>query len=514
MKRCCSNPWQVQALARSPPRARVVRSLLNWRRVSLLFLLIAQHGVSLAQSECAEEAEQAFERQHWEAVEGLLADRQDNACEQRILALARFHLHDFESALPRVLSLLEKFPDDLDLNRASLVMLTVLMRTEEAHRQVARLQSMGDSDFASLYQARLLVQEGDAEGAEALLHDLLEAPDAALAQEAAEQLIVLLQGSARYREVPPIAGQALARDPESFRAYWFEQFTLENQRALRPYDISLGYRIDYDDNVALLPDQQGLIFGNPDEDDYRHVLFADLLYRRVLNRHLMLFAEGHFSHSAHQDLSEFDFTRVNLLAGLGGSSSGWGWRVPVEFGHDRFDGSSFRDTWAVTPGAYLNVWGGLASHLYLRYRSEDYERSVSLSEDRSGETVGGGVLLAGKLGERWFLRLFAEADDVDADGRNWDREEWRVHTQAEFSPVPSWSIGAGFQYQEADFDEVHDVFLVRRSDETSQAFASLSYWFRERWQLRAQVTFAEQQSNLQIYDYDRTVVSLGISRDF
>ena len=120
----------------------------------------------------------------------------------------------------------------------------------------------------------------------------------------------------------------------------------------------------------------------------------------------------------------------------------------------------------------------------------------------------------GTIGERWFLRIVGETDEVDADGDNWDRDEWRAYAMAEFSPAPNWTLGVGYRYQEADFDNLHDVFLQQRRDENSEAFASLNYRFKRRWEIRGQVTFVDQKSTLEVYDFERTVLSLGISYDF
>ncbi len=423
-------------------------------------------------------------------------------------------MHAFEAALPEVNASLGDAPNDLELNRAALVMDTALGNNAAAEQQAAKLTVLGDDDFANLYRARLSLSSGDPAGAEALLRGLLNARDAVLAQEAADDLIALLQQQGRYGEVAAVAEQALARDPGSFSAYHLKRYAMDDQRALKPLEVSIGYRLEYDDNVALLPDQQGIIFGVSDEEDFRHVLFADVLYRKPLGNHLLFFAEGHGSHSFHHDLDEYDFTRANLVAGLGGSYRNWGWRLPLEYSHDRFDGDAFRDSLMATPGVFVDMWGGLQSYFYMRFSSEDYDRSVSLSEDRSGDTSGGGVLVVGTLGERWSLRVFAELDDVDTDGNNWDRDEWRAQATAEFNLTPDWAIGAGLRYQEADFDNLHDVFLAQRKDETSSAFASLTHWFREHWQIRAQVSYVEQESTLSIYDFDRTVISLGVSYDF
>ena len=64
------------------------------------------------------------------------------------------------------------------------------------------------------------------------------------------------------------------------------------------------------------------------------------------------------------------------------------------------------------------------------------------------------------------------------------------------------------------FSENHDVFLLQRKDETSQVFASLSHRFREHWQFRAQLAVVDQESSLQTYEYERTVLNVGFSRDF
>lgn len=481
---------------------------------AILFLIFSFQTPLLAQTSCNAAAQQAFDREHWEEVTELLKNQQVNACNNRLAALALFHSNQYDTALPQVQSLLNSLPNDPELNRAALAMLTALGREDDARASATTLHSLGDSDFANLYTARIEQQAGNSDTAESLLRDLLAASDAALAQAAASDLIALLQSQGRYREIPAVASQAYDRNPDSFSAYRFEQYSLENQRALRSFEISAGYRLDYDDNVALYPDDQALFFGNEDQEDFRNVFFGDLWYRRSLGRNLRFFSEVHASQSIHLDYSEYDLTRINVVAGLGGSYARWGWRLPLEYTHDRFDGDAYNNYWAATPGIYFHLPGGLQSHFYGRFREDDYEQSLFPSEDRSGDTSGGGVLLVGALNEQWFVRVFAESDAIDTDGRNWDRDEWRAVAQVEYSPAAAWTLGAGYGYQEADFDNIHDVFLAERHDETSEIFASVTWRFARKWLARAQVTFMDQDSTLPVYTFDRTVISLGVNRDF
>ena len=431
-----------------------------------------------------------------------------------MLVLAQFQVYDFDAAMPGIEALLGQVPEDIELRRAALAMAVATDQRTVALARAAELEALGDREYAALYQGRLAERSGEADSAESHYRQALASRDAALAQQAADHLINLLQEAGRHDEVREVARTAVSRDPASFDAYRFEQYLAEEPGSVHGFAASVGYRLDHDDNVALLPDAQGFFFGVPDEEDFRHVLFADLAWNRPLGTHLTLFTEGHFSHSIHHDLDQYDFTRANVLVGLGGDHRAWGWRLPAEYTHDRFDGDAFRDSVFVTPGIYFNLWQGLQAHVYFRYQSSDYDRSVSLAEDRSGDAEGGGVLLLGTLGERWFVRVYAEMDEFDTDGANWDRDEWRAQARLEFSLAPGWTLGAGALYQEAEFDNLHSIFLAPREDETSQGFVSLEHNFRERWNFRAQVSYVEQESTLPLYDYDRTVISLGVSYDF
>ncbi len=71
-----------------------------------------------------------------------------------------------------------------------------------------------------------------------------------------------------------VAQLALSRHPDPERAIRYAPFIPENQANSR-FQYDLGYRFEYDDNVTF-PDD---IFASGQED-YRHVLIADVLYER------------------------------------------------------------------------------------------------------------------------------------------------------------------------------------------------------------------------------------------
>jgi hypothetical protein len=59
------------------------------------------------------------------------------------------------------------------------------------------------------------------------------------------------------------------------------------------------------------------------------------------------------------------------------------------------------------------------------------------------------------------------------------------------------------------------LFLVEREDTQVDASVVLNYTIRStKWSLRPQLTFTDNDSNVEIYTFRRTVAQLGLRRDF
>ena len=70
----------------------------------------------------------------------------------------------------------------------------------------------------------------------------------------------------------------------------------------------------------------------------------------------------------------------------------------------------------------------------------------------------------------------------------------------------------GGQY--GDYDETNAAFLEVREDLQFDARVGLSWQPKENWTLRPQIAYIENDSNIAIYEYERTVWSLTLRRTF
>jgi len=340
------------------------------------------------------------------------------------------------------------------------------------------------------------------------LRTLVETAEPAVATQAADLLIEALYDEQKYGEAYDVAQIALRRDPDSALAYRFSRIPPDTQ-PVPDFSFDLGYRFEYDNNITF-PDDE-LASG---EEDFRHVLMADILYQRPFADNWSFFAQGHVMQSLYNDFDQFNQTRLTGSVAIGQQAQKWGWRLPLEVTHDRLDGDSFRTSVAAVPGIYLQFGKGYFSHLYARLQSDDYENFGFPNEDRSGDVTGLGILFVGQFNHRWRLRSYLEFNRYDTDGLYWERDEIAAFLMTEFEFAANWVAGLAIRYQDRDYDNVRPVFAQRQQDEVTDLYINLSQRFAEKWRWRLQISLADHQSNIPIFDYTRNVYSIGITREF
>lgn len=455
-------------------------------------------------AEVPAEANEAFRQGHWQLAIQLLESRQADPDAQRLLALSYFNYQDFDRARPALEQALAAAPDDAELNAALLEVLLADRDYGRAEEVAAGLARTGRADEAAFGMARIRLAVGDRQQAVSQLQELVANSEPALATQAADLLIETLYGDHRYGEAYDVARKALERDPDSPLAYRFARVQPDPATSPR-FSVDLAYRFEYDDNVTF-PDE---IFATG-EEDYRHVLMADLLYQRPFAGGWQFYAQGHALQSFHNDFDEFDRTRLSGSVAIGYQGLRFGWRVPAEVNYDRLDGDSFRTSVSALPGLTVQFGQGYSGHIYGRLQSDDYADVLLPREDRSGDVTGAGVLLVGRVSPRLQMRSYLEFNRYDTDGSYWERDETVAFLLGEFEFRSNWVAGLAFRYQDEDYDNARPVFAERQQDESTELYLNLTHRFAEKWRWRGQVSLIDHASNIPIFDYDRNVYSISV----
>lgn len=287
---------------------------------------------------------------------------------------------------------------------------------------------------------------------------------------------------------------------------------LPQERAVRPYQLAIGYRMEYDSNVGAFPD--GSTAGDPsDESDWRNVLFLDALGHIPLGQGFILYGEAHLRGGVHSSESEYDYFDQTWVASLGWSSDqGYGFRLPVEYSHLNMDNDISRSLWAVSPGFMWDAGPDVSAYFYARFESLDYDGFASGMEDRSGDADRYGVSIVWTPNNgRTSVWGILEFGSDDTNGGNWQRDVQHYYVRADHRLSDQWSIDGGVEYYNYDFDNEHDVFSTTRKDDLLTLFASLNYQLSRDWKLTLSGVKLKSDSNIELYNYDRYVISGGVT---
>lgn len=426
-------------------------------------------------------------------------------------ALTYYRGMDYEQALPSLKEALQTAEDDIELNSALLDLLLEYGMTDEASKIADRLERLGATDMASFGQALVQLQEehGDRVQAKKQLSALVyHSDDLVLAGRAADALLEELYNDKQFDTAYTIAQTMLGRDPDTAYAYRLS-FIRPEVTASPGFSVDLGYRFDYDDNVAY-PDEK---FASG-QGDYRHVFIADVLYDRSFGKNWNFYTQGHFLQSLYHEMDQFNQTRVSASVAIGQSGEKYGWRIPVEFNQDWLDGDSYRTSLITRPGFYAQFGTNFYSHFYGRLQNDDYDTFPYPEEDRSGDVYGGGILVAGQASTRFQLHSYIEYNHYDTNGEYWQRHEFIAFAYGEIEFSPKWVAGLALRYQKDDYDNARPVFADRQRDRSKELYLNLTHKFTPKWRWRGQFSMIKHGSNIAIFDYNRNVYSLSIIREF
>lgn len=94
------------------------------------------------------------------------------------------------------------------------------------------------------------------------------------------------------------------------------------------------------------------------------------------------------------------------------------------------------------------------------------------------------------------------------------RQVMALGFDARYSLSPQHAPRFGVVFQDSRHDGADPDFRVVRHDQYAYVVAGWDWRVRPNWTLRADLNFAANRSNIDLYDFDRTQILLGVRHDF
>jgi len=104
----------------------------------------------------------------------------------------------------------------------------------------------------------------------------------------------------------------------------------------------------------------------------------------------------------------------------------------------------------------------------------------------------------------------------DRDRREFSRDIYGVRAQVSIQPHPKLGFGVGVSYINSRFkDNFSGVsFFPKREDDYTALELNTVYALDRNWSVKAEATYADQQSNIGLYEYDRGTFAIKLRYDY
>jgi len=283
----------------------------------------------------------------------------------------------------------------------------------------------------------------------------------------------------------------------------------EEKREDRPFSLyaKLGYL--YDDNVRLESDRVDLA---AEDDDYAVEAFLSGTYRLV-GLDVFQAGVGYAHHQNwHNDLSDFDIAAsmpdffVKYLVN------------PVTFGFSYrpsyywVDAESYLRRHRLRPEIAWRIAENLGATFAYDYTDETHFRepgrdghSNAVSMDLSYGFPGGHGFVFGAFGY----------DKYNASHPDFDYGQWRTKLGATLLLPWKLTVGLNGRYYKKTHDNVDSSYNVERDDDKYAATLFVTRELYPSWLgVMAEYHYTDNRSNIDAYEYDRSVVAVSLTAEY
>lgn len=408
------------------------------------------------------------------------------------------------------------------IKRALIELIDLLYRldeTEEAKNWIKVAQDEGVRPAqAAFLKGLILLKAAEYENAIKAFEDA-KSLDVQLTQSADYQIGIAYMRLSKFEDAKGIFENIVSLDPHADIAEYASAYIDAIERKLKrekPLNLSLRFAFEYDSNVLLKPSDTALVTQITDEDDTRQIydFKGDYTFRAPDNP-LTLKTGYALRISKQNDFGRYDTIINNFTVQPNISFDNILMTFPVNYSHTIVDEKNYLS--AVALGNINNILLGKSQMAQLGgiYKYKDYLRPPYGDEDRTGnELIGTGGLFYFFANNKGFLNLRYSFNKDWTEGSNW---EYCGNKISAGILIPFWKIFKFNLQGEAflqHFDNTHTVYDKKRKDQSYSVSSLLSCELIENTELQVQYTYVNNQSNLNIYEYDRHVISGAVQYKF
>lgn len=342
-----------------------------------------------------------------------------------------------------------------------------------------------------------------------------KAGDASYIQSANYQIAVASVREGKLGDAKEIFKDIILRDPNADMAEFAKQYIdaiTSREKAERALKLTADVQYQYDDNVLLKPGDSSAAADVTNEADSATVTMLRAEYSPRLSGPIGVKGQYSFYGNFHWKLASHDVTSHTVSLAPNYNMKAGTISAVMSYNYTMVDDYKYLQTYSLTPTYQFSVTRGQFATVFVRLlKKEQIRPALTHDEDRDSDVWAAGaswfMLLAENKG---FFNLSYEFNHEDTHGANWQYASSKLGTGLMYPLGDSIKVNLGGEAYWQDFEEKNTVFNKFRHDKTYTLSSMLTYAVTPDLDVQAQYVRTRGDSNIAVYDYNKSVMSVGI----
>lgn len=271
----------------------------------------------------------------------------------------------------------------------------------------------------------------------------------------------------------------------------------------RKYSVSVALGVANDSNVGLFPGEDTEIYTVDQRSDTRSFINLSGDVSLSEQEHSQWRLGGAYNMSRHQDLSPYDIDALTVYIDQTQQMQSWLWNFRAGYRQLSLEGEAYTKGFYLVPSAIIQHRDNKASLLRLIWSDTDYDQEVHEGlSNYSGELHYRFVVDIDEVKQQQFY-AGARYRLVNASDELYDYSSVGVELGYQ-SDVGKGLFSSHLRYDDREYND------SPRTQQLLEAGLAYDYPVSERFYLNGELVYIDSGSNLEFYQYDRSVVSVSV----
>jgi outer membrane protein len=287
-------------------------------------------------------------------------------------------------------------------------------------------------------------------------------------------------------------------------------------------DLGLGW----DSNVSSVPNISAIAvpliggtfqLGNSalaKSDNFAN-LAAGISFRHPFTKQFSVFGGVNGTNHLNGSETAFDNSSLDFNAGLQYVQDKNNLIFSLQDSHFDLDAEGFRHAYGGSAQWIYNLDAYNQGGIYTQFTRLNYTGNSTQNSDRTIVGINAAHAFQGSYKPVMFASYYGGRDvarDEDVNAISQDVLGLRLGGQLNFND--QWQLFSTFSYELRQNDRKNTAFLKARKDDQYDATMGMRYTPARGWTVKPQISYTQNDSNIELYGYDRSIVSVNVRKDF